>query len=258
MEDIVMEELLNSVDNDTSALRLVKSRRNRKTKPGIESMETQDQSGGAITKLFDVSDKYKLQRMINPKAQYKYAYVLLDTNNAAPELSSDTVFGWNVVNFISQQSGTVSTVNNIRDLVGMRIFPVTMQLITPVGETGKTYVNNIVNINNNFTILIHEFQAQSFVGREGRKFHFSLFPALMNPTTIFNPKLNATPIDPYYEFTTSGKGNGWFWFRTPITEFSTMTISIGNPFDLVRPNANNTRTLIPIQLVYLEERDAPF
>ncbi len=244
-----MDNLLKNVNNDEEALEIVKYQRGKE-----ESFtDTDDLKTSKIEKIFDISDKWYMQRMLNPAAQYQYAYVLLDTNNAAPELSTDTTFGWNVINSISQRDGSVSTVSTIRDLVAMRIFPVTMQLNTPVGETGKTYINNVANINNNFTVLIHEFQAQSFVGREGRKFHFSLFPALMNPLVIFQGP-NITPPNPYFEFTTSGKANGWFWFRTPITEFSTMTVSIGNPFDLVKPNANNTRTLIPLQLIYLAEK----
>ncbi len=249
-----MDGLLKNVDNDKEALEIVKYHRNRKESFTNDTIDVDESKTSKIEKIFDISDKWYMQRMLNPAAQYQYAYVLLDTNNAAPELSSDTTFGWNVINSISQQDGTVSTVSTIRDLVAMRIFPVTMQLNTPVGEEDKTYVNNVVNVNHNFTILIHEFQAQSFVGREGRKFHFSLFPALMNPDFVFFPLYPVTPVNPYFEFTTSGKANGWFWFRTPITEFSTMTVSIGNPFDLVRPNANNTRTLIPLQLIYLAEK----
>ena len=241
-----MEEILTNVVDDAEALTLVKKQRK------IRDLQT---NASTVTKFYGMSDKWYIQRQLAPKAQYKYAYVLLDTNNAASELSGDKYFGWRVINYISQQSGTVSTVSNIRDLVGMRIFPVTTQLIAPVGETGKTYVNNVVNINNNFTVLIHEFQAQSYTGRNGRKFHFSLFPTLMNPDKLYGFVPPITPADPYFEFTTSGKCNGWFWFRTPITEFSTMTISIGNPFDLVKPGANNTRTIIPLQLVYLAEKD---
>jgi len=231
------DKILDEVVDDDEALEIVKRMRDTSTN---------------ITKFYGMSDKWYIQRMVNPKAQYQYAYVLLDTNNISPELSGDKYYGWNVINYITQQEGTVSTVSNIRDLVGMRIFPVTMQLVAPVGETGKIYTNNVVNVNNNFTILIHEFQAQSYTGRDGRKFHFSLFPYIMN--LICDPSLPAiTPANPYIEFTTSGKCNGWFWFRKPITEFSTMTISIGNPFDLVKPDLN-TRTLIPLQLIYLAEK----
>ena len=207
----------------------------------------------SISSIYGLSDKWYIQRKVNPAAQYQYAYVLLDTNNIATDLSTDTQFGWRFLNFVSLVTGNVNCVSNIRDLVGMRIFPVTMQLVAPVAEAGKVYINPLTNINNNFTVLIHEFQAQSFIGRDGRKFHFDLFPALMNPTLDVSLNPFITPADPYFEFTTSGKGNGWFWFRKPIVSFDTLTISIGNPFDLIKPD-NNTRTLIPIQFVYLSEK----
>lgn len=205
-----------------------------------------------INKIFNVKDKYYIQRKLTPHAQYQYAYVLLDTGNASAELSSGNKFVWKVTNFVSLETGVVSCVNNIRDIVGMRLFPVKANLISPINESGKIYYNNVVNVNNNFTILIEEFKAQSFIGRDGRKFHFVLFPAIMN---LEEQKFGSpiTPANPYIEYVTSGKGNGWFWFRTPITEFSTLTISMGTPFDLVAL-ASNTRTLIPIQFIYLAEK----
>lgn len=203
-------------------------------------------------KLFGISDKFYLQRIINPAAQYQYAYVLLDTSVADPNLSTDTVYGWRFLNYVSQETGVVCSTNNIRDIVGMRIYPVVSQLTAPIGEPNKTYVNNVVDLNHNMTVLIHEFQAQSFVGREGRKFHFVLFPFLMNPQ-IVSFSFPITPPTPYYEYTTSGKGNGWFWFRTPITEFSTLSVSLANPYDPIKLD-KNVRTLIPIQLVFLSEK----
>ncbi len=130
-------DLLADVTDDNEALELVKKQRKLRKSSSRASI---------VTKFYGMSDKWYIQRQLTPKAQYKYAYVLLDTNNAAAELSGDKYFGWRVINYISQQSGTVSTVNNIRDLVGMRIFPVTMRLIAPVGESGKTYVNNVSNV----------------------------------------------------------------------------------------------------------------
>lgn len=210
-----------------------------------------------IDKLYNLSDVEYIRSRLNPSSQYEYAYILLDTNNIDPNLSTDTKFGWNLLNYAARLPGTISCVNNVKNIVAMRIFPVTSNLTAPVGETGKTYKNNVVNINNNFTFLIHEFQAQSHIGRDGRRFHFVLFPILMNPATALNPVTRETtrytPTNPYIEFVTTGKGNGWFWFRTPIKEVSTITISMGNPFDLVKLS-NTTRTLIPIQLIYIPDK----
>lgn len=186
---------------------------------------------------------------LNPIIQFKYAYVLLDTNNIDTNLSSDTKFGWNFVPNAKLSTGTVNSTTSIKDLVGMRIFPITSNFIAPITEPGKTLVNDVSNMGYNFTVLIHEFSAQSFVGRNGFKYHFILYPQLMNPTNQPN-STSYTPADPYFEYTTSGKGNGWFWFRKPITTFSTLSVSMGNPFDYVK-QTNVTRVLIPLQLVFL-------
>jgi hypothetical protein len=224
-----------------------------------------------ITSIYGVNDLHYLQRLINPSSQYKKAYILLDTANADSFLS-ETKFRWNFMPNAQLATGTVNVIGNIRDLVGMRIFPVKTEIIsqpsvvkaasvTPVlyvnpagffNNSGSAeYNNDYSNLNHNFTILIDEFSAQSYVGREGRKFHFVLFPFLLNPETLTNYGAY-TPLDPYYEFTTSGKGNGWFWFKTPITSFSTLTISMANPF-VVISLSKTTRTLIPIELIYLND-----
>ncbi len=244
----VIEELRqDSPSDDKEALLLVKASRLKRYQTNTIMPILQ------LKSLFGVADKFKLQRQINPAAQYQYAFVMLDTSNIDTNLSTDTKYSWKVVNYPTQERGTITVANSTRDLVGMRIFPMTTVLTAPIKEPGKVnYTNPVVNLNHNFTILIHEFQAQSYVGRDGRKFHFVLFPQLMNPA---QPEKGPpyTPATPYLEFVTSGKMNGWFWFRTPITEFSTMTVSMGNPFDLLTLS-QTTRTLIPILLVFLAEK----
>jgi hypothetical protein len=226
-----------------------------------------------LTTLFNSSDLYMLQRLIAPKAQYKHVYVLLDTGNAAPELSSGTKYGWNFANNALLQNGVVNTTGTAGNLVGMHIHPMITDLVSNPSHSFATattgiilasitgvnpiYKNDFTNLNQSFTILIEEFSSQAFVGRNGRKFHFMLYPFLMNPTSDpDNPSLLSawTPTNPYYEFVTSGKGDGWFWFNEPITEFSTLTVSMANPF-IEFSLASQTRTLIPLELIYLADRE---
>ena len=206
-----------------------------------------------ISSIFNIDSMSQFRRKFLPKSIYSYNYIILDTANKATELSTNTSFGWQVINNGATKTGAVSSVSDMKDIVGMRIYPVSIVMAAPIRDTenvNKVYVNNIANLNNNFTVLIHEMQSQAFVGRNGRKFHFSLFPALMNPTYTGQDLI--TPAAPYYELTTSGKNNGWFWFKTPISELNTITISIGNPFDLLT-SINDTRILIPIQFIYLND-----
>jgi len=206
-----------------------------------------------IDRFFSIASKMHLKSIIRPSSLYKYAYVLLDTDNASSELSNGTIFGWNLTNFVTLQKGTIPIIGKVRDIVGMRLYPVTGIFNIPIPAPGKVWVNNIANLNYNFTILIKEFQAQSYAAHNSSKFHFVLFPYVMNYLydNVGNPYM---PPNPYIEYVTSGKGNGWFWFKTPITLANTITVQIGDPFNLVT-QANNTRTLIPIQLIYLSEVD---
>jgi hypothetical protein len=204
-----------------------------------------------LNSLADESSEYKtiedLRNVINPSAAYKYEFILLDTDNADADLTTDTKYGWKLVNYPVRTTGTISVSSMLRDIVGMRVYPITTNLLTPVGEPDKVYFNNVVNINNSFNILIEEFSAQSYIAKNGRRFHFDLFPSVLNlATQTYGPSI--VPANPYVEYVTSGKGNGWFWFRTPIVSCSTITISMANPYDLVKFD-NNTRTLIPIQLI---------
>ncbi len=214
-----------------------------------------------IDSLFGIRDTKYIQRFLTPSAAYKRVCILLDTNNIDTSLSSGNKFVWNFLPNTDVQTGTVNAVGRIRDLIGMRVFPIKANFTSPPSTTypfnnagnitlQPKYFNNYINPNNNFTILIHEFEAQCFVGRDGRKFHFVFFPTVMN--LINNREFKIIPAEPYIEYLTSGKGNGWFWFRTPITSFSTLTMTMANPFETISLS-KNVRTLVPIELIYLND-----
>lgn len=199
-----------------------------------------------IKSFFGKTDKWQIQRSINPTTQYQYAYVLLDTDNADPNLTDESTFGWRFLNYVNLKTGNVCAVSTIRDLVAMRAYPMTMTLSGPSHD--HIWMENYC-----FTILINEFQAQSYVGRDGAKYHFEFFPYIMNKELALGIA-PVIPANPYFEFVTSGKGNGWYWFDKPITEFGTLSMTIRNPFDTVKISAN-TRTLLAMQFIYLRESD---
>lgn len=219
-----------------------------------------------INMVFSMRDLHSIQRLIAPKVQHRSVFVLLDTSNADPELSTSTKFGWNFTDSPLLTTGTINGIGGTGNLVGMRLFPINTtlvsqpsasfvaspfpQLVAAIGQS-PIYTNDFLNTNNNFTILIDEFSSQSYVGRDGRKFHFSQFPFLLAATTVVN--LGSYPrLTPYYEFVSISKGDGWFWFRTPIVDFSTLTISMATPFTVL-PLSQTTRTIIPIELIFLAD-----
>lgn len=206
---------------------------------------------------------------------------VLDQDAAADELSRDSRYKWDFIPRPLFQAGTVNTIGNIGPLIGMRIFPVSIRatrltthrylntsdafqnFATNYGSdpwTTGIYTEDYINVNNNFTVLIEEFSSQAYIGKDGRKFHFVLYPSLINPDQVpSNPFLgenfgSTTPSDPYYELLTSGKGNGWFWFRNPVTSFTTLTVTIASPFEIVHKSKID-RLIIPMELIYLDSSE---
>lgn len=204
-----------------------------------------------VKALYNIVDAHLFQRLFVPTSQYKYVYVLLDTSVALNVNGDGTIFQWNFVTNANIQSGVVGAVGKVRDLTAIRCFPVKANYDLTTGLPAGHY-NNFVNLNNNFTILIQEFAPQSYIGRDNRRFHFALFPVLMNP--LYAGAVVYSPPDPYYEYVTTGKGNGWFYFRTPIVSFSTLTLSMADPFGLIKLS-NTVQTLIPLMFVYLKDTD---
>lgn len=217
----------------------------------------------SVDKILSITNLERLSYKLNPSLNLRSAYLLLDTDNIDTTLSTTYNFTWQFLNYISLSTGTVNSTGKIRDIVAMRIFPVKTNVVTSIlgpDYNNKVMYNQLTTMNGNFTVLIDEFKSQSYIGRNGRRFHFILFPYVMNLIT-YNVRQAGPPFtyavlpaDPYIEFTTSGKANGWFYFRKPITNFTTLTVSIGNPFDLMSLT-NNGRTLIPLEFVYKDEAE---
>lgn len=175
----------------------------------------------------------------------KSAYVILDTSKIDPNLSGNGRYGWRFINYQAFVPGTVICPADLQNIISMRIMPVKMNIVK-ANYDGKVLANNHTNVNNQVNILIEELSTYAYEGWEGRKFHFPLFPAIMNLTyPLYGPAY--TPLNAYIEYVTSGKGNGWFHFPEPITYLNTITVSIANPVTVIEVG----RTLIPLEIIYM-------
>ena len=246
-----------------------------------------------IDRFLNTRNFVKFARMMNPRSHYKRKYVILDTDNKSPDLSTDTKFVWQISPNLFRQTGSVNILGGIKNIVGLRTFPLailTTRTVVPnddpfplrnwvdilFGDGATTsepipieyqveqkntadlvlVSTDTFNENHAFTIRIHEFDSQAYVAKAGKKFHFILFPFLMNPVSIpaqdpYGDGTKVTPTAPYYELVTSGKGNGWFWFDHPFKKISTFSISIGDPFDDI-PISTITRFVLPMELIYTD------
>lgn len=202
-----------------------------------------------ITSVYGMESKHEVRKVINPSANYKEMFLLFDSDFKDTSRSTNQSFSWNVSNTFTKQTGTVSTASSLRNVVGMRLYPFTMTLIPPIQETDKTMISYNVMANNNYTIFIEEFRSQAYYGKNGRHYHFITFPYILNPDYMHLSDKPMTPADPYIEFVTSGKGNGWFWFHEPIVEFSTITLNFGNPWSVITI-PTTTRVIVPIKFIY--------
>jgi hypothetical protein len=169
----------------------------------------------SISKLFGYSEGFQLQKMLNPNALLRTNYVILDTRYRVLDSDGTKFFSWNHINNVSRNQGSINTVGTIRDIVALRIFP----FRAPYTSTLDTAYKKV-------SMLVREFQAQSFVGQEQRRFHF-----------MFNPVVSGNSV-----FLEPGDDNdGYYRFGQPVTQFDTITIDFGSPledviFDVDRSN----------------------
>ncbi len=153
-----------------------------------------------IQSLFGLNNIYRLRSELYPGANFKREYIVLDTVNRIPDDKTQNL-KWNYVSTNVYQPTAVATKSPVRDLVGMRIYPI--HLHGNLGNSGRYRWT--------FTILIEEFEEQAFIAHQSRRFHF-----MMRYTNIVPPDL--TPVN-----------DGFFWFNHPITTIDTLTVTIANP-----------------------------
>jgi hypothetical protein len=104
----------------------------------------------------------------------------------------------------SLSNGSVNVIGNVRDIIGLRIYPFRI----PYSQDSDNKYSKI-------SLLIQELGSQAFIAHENRKFHFML---------------NAT-IDGEFINLDADVYNGYFWFEKPITTLDTLTVSFGNPLE---------------------------
>lgn len=158
-----------------------------------------------VSKVFGQSQGYQLQKLINPNALLRTNYVILDTRYRILDNDGTKYFSWNHVNNTSRAQGSINTVGNIRDIVALRVFP----FRTPYLPTLDTTYHKV-------SMLIREFQAQSFVGQENRRFHFMFNPVISGNSIFLDPCDN---------------NDGYYRFGQPITQMDNITIDFGSPLE---------------------------
>ena len=138
-----------------------------------------------IASLFGLNNAFGIQQLFNPEATYIRNYIVLDSRyRIINETNSNNIiaFTWSYVDNANIRDGSVNSVGTIKDIVSMRIYQPRVPFIT----SGSYNMNSETR---RVSIVIQEFQSQSFIGPQGSRFHFMLqpvIPVVTPPTTYPN------------------------------------------------------------------------
>jgi len=178
-----------------------------------------------INSFLGVNDLSTLQMLFNPESLYVRYYVVLDSDYRIVEGDTMSRFKWNYTNSLNLQDGFANSTGSVRDVIGMRLYQPRIPYSAAMNTTAKRV-----------SILIDEFAPQAFIGENGRRFHFLMRPNIPPggpPTSI--------------EISTEDYNDGLFHFRKPITTFDTLTVSFGDPLNLIEYTTPFDRFFIALE-----------
>jgi len=198
----------------------------------IKPEETKQNKMLALDDFLGINDLTDFKLMFNPESLYKHYYLVLDSDfrDTSSEISSDIRrFQWAYAPTVNIGVGFCNSVGTIRNIIGMRMYQPRIPYLPAMNNTAKRV-----------SVLIEEFSAQAFIAENGRRFHFLLRPIFVNAQTDI-------------ELSTEDFNDGIFSFRKPITEISTMTLSFGDPLDVLSFSTPFNKFTIAFEFVCLGE-----
>lgn len=197
-----------------------------------QSTEIASVADTSIDKFLGINDLTELKLLFNPESMYVHYYLVLDSNyrDLTQEISSNiTKFRWAYTpTQNTSASGFCNSVGVIRDIIGMRMYQPRVPYRSAMNSNSKRV-----------SVLIEEFQAQSFICENGRRFHFILRPVFVTGQTSI-------------ELSTEDYNDGIFNFRKPITTFDTITLSFGDPLNIIPFATPFDRFMVAFEFVCLK------
>ena len=176
--------------------------------------------------LLDAKDMYSFIRLLNPKAQYKKAYVCFDTRFISSANNDRTRLTWNFMNNNDINLGSINVLGTIRDIISIKVYKFNLPGFC---------CTSLARVSINF----EEFQAQSFIGHEDRRFH--IIAIAQNFVNEFGVVTQASPVIPSpvtanyrtQMYMQEPMNYGEFHFRKPVTIVDKITLSFGDPYNLI-------------------------
>lgn len=188
-----------------------------------------------ITRIFgmDTTNIIGLQKVFNPLATVRTAYILLDRKFQSRVQDTNSTFTWQLS--ISGQGynplNSAITTALPKNVVGAKIIPFRF----PRTEAAITFSKRI-------SIEIQELNMHAYVTNERRRFHF-MFSLLED---------GVNPNDPYILANSGGENTTEFWLGKAVQEINSITLTFGNPFTKLRLDPDRlpaTITSVGVQAV---------
>lgn len=200
--------------------------------PYIDSDKLGDVEVKEDSKELTVADANALKLFLNPESMYEHHYLVLDSDyrdTNAENPASITKFTWRYATTQDIGTGYCNSVGVIKNIVGMRMYQPRVPYLAGMDTTAKRV-----------SVLIEELSAQSFIGENGRRFHFLLRPNFTGG--------GQTSI----ELSTEDYNDGIFNFTTPIQSFPSITLSFGDPLNILTFATPFTRFIVPFEFTCLK------
>ena len=201
-------EAADNVDTEGYPIRRVDS----SSHGGVSEVKTTIEQITNISGFLGKTDDSSFLQLVNPQAVLRKNYIILDSfyrdTSVDTPGSGITNFQWNfLANSNQNRPGAINSLGNVQQLVSMTCPNIRIP-----------YQNNaLVNSYKRITMTVNEFSGQSYIGQEGRKFHF-----------MFSTELDTNMLECSTLFS-SGKST--FEFAKPITQIDTITISFACPLE---------------------------
>lgn len=166
--------------------------------------------GVSVDKFMGNTNRYDLLTLINPQALYSYNYLYLDSRqrNLAASAGINS-FVWNEDNNANTAQGNFTYLGVVRDIIEIRVYP--FRIPYPSDGSADNGFRQI-------TLSFEELNSQSFIARNNRRFH------IIFEVSIDGEYINLQPYN---------SNNGEFKFDKPIVTLNKLTVSFGNPINLI-------------------------
>ena len=168
-----------------------------------------------VESILGMSNIGQVQRALNPPSRYVYNYIVLDTQNRDASYDGIKSFRWRFVNEFDATPGTVAMKGYAENLRAIQLYQPLM---------ARPLVNTSL-ASGRISILIKEFEAQSFIANGSRRYHFLT-------RSRYNASEYTRNVDMFVELEINEFNDGRFEFDPPITTFDALTVSFGNPTEV--------------------------